>query len=225
MGPGDVVTLTTHRAPRSSQGRPAHPTTRSCSRPRESRRWSPGARQQGDLVAAGRPTSPTHGPPLHPGDLRRHRHHLPRSRARSSPTCPRCARPGSSRSRGLGEAQGRTGDDASRAARRAAKAGGGRDGCVAPAGPPPAGRRAGPRRARSLQNSVSSARATCCSSSAGTGSPACRRRTRWSDAAIASSTGLRCSSGCAACIVSSPALSFSQIRGTAKNQVGRTCGR
>ena len=35
----------------------------------------------------------------------------------------------------------------------------------------------------------------------------------------------RCSSGCAASIVSRPALSFSQIRGTAKNHVGRTSGR
>ena len=37
--------------------------------------------------------------------------------------------------------------------------------------------------------------------------------------------GSRCSSGRLASIVSSPALSFSQMRGTAKNQVGRTCGR
>ena len=60
---------------------------------------------------------------------------------------------------------------------------------------------------------------------AGTGSPRWRSRTRSIEAAIASSTGLRCSSGWAASIVSSPALSFSQIRGTAKNQVGWTCGR
>ena len=44
-------------------------------------------------------------------------------------------------------------------------------------------------------------------------------------AATASCTGRRCSSGWAACIVSSPALSFSQMRGTAKNHVGRTWGR
>ena len=31
--------------------------------------------------------------------------------------------------------------------------------------------------------------------------------------------------GSPACIASSPALSFSQMRGTAKNHVGRTCGR
>ena len=35
----------------------------------------------------------------------------------------------------------------------------------------------------------------------------------------------RCSSGWPASIVSRPALSFSQMRGTAKNQLGRTSGR
>ena len=45
------------------------------------------------------------------------------------------------------------------------------------------------------------------------------------DAAIACSICARCSSGAAARIASSPALSFSQIRGTAKNQVGCTRGR
>ena len=35
----------------------------------------------------------------------------------------------------------------------------------------------------------------------------------------------RCSSGWPAIIVSRPAFSFSQIRGTAKNQLGRTSGR
>ena len=39
------------------------------------------------------------------------------------------------------------------------------------------------------------------------------------------SAGPRCSSGRLAIIVSRPALSFSQTRGTAKNQVGRTVGR
>ena len=45
------------------------------------------------------------------------------------------------------------------------------------------------------------------------------------DALRASSIGRRCSSGWAACMASSPAFSFSQILGTAKNQLGRTWGR
>ena len=68
-------------------------------------------------------------------------------------------------------------------------------------------------------------RATAAASSSGTGSPACSRRTLRIAASSAACTGARSSSGRAASIVSSPALSFSQIRGTAKNQLGRTSGR
>ena len=77
-----------------------------------------------------------------------------------------------------------------------------------------------PSISRSFENICSSAAATVASSSSGTGSPRWRSRTRSIDAASAAWIGARCSSGCEACIASSPAFSFSQIRGTAKNQVG-----
>ena len=51
-----------------------------------------------------------------------------------------------------------------------------------------------------------------------------RSRTACSEASSAPSTSARASSGCAPSIVSRPALSFSQMRGTAKNHVGWTCG-
>jgi hypothetical protein len=82
-----------------------------------------------------------------------------------------------------------------------------------------------PSVARSPAKICSSARATVCASSSGTGSPACSRRTLRIDASSAACTGARSDSGRAASIVSRPALSFSQIRGTAKNQLGRTSGK
>jgi hypothetical protein len=78
---------------------------------------------------------------------------------------------------------------------------------------------------RRFENRASSAAAHRASSSSGTGSPRWRSRTRSSDASIAAWIWARCSSGAFDCIASSPALSFSQIRGTAKNHVGRTWGR
>ena len=70
-----------------------------------------------------------------------------------------------------------------------------------------------------------SALAAAAATSAGTSSPRCSRRTFSSAASKPRSTGSRCSSGSPASIASSPAFSFSQTRGTAKNQVGRACGR
>ena len=82
-----------------------------------------------------------------------------------------------------------------------------------------------PRCSRSFEKIASSAFATRAASSSGTGSPRCSSRTFSSASASASCVAARCSAGAAASICSSPALSFSQIRGTAKNQVGRTSGR
>ena len=82
-----------------------------------------------------------------------------------------------------------------------------------------------PRWLRSLENTASSAFSTPSASSEGTSSPACSSRTFPSDASNALSIGTRCSEGSAAIICSRPAFSFSQIRGTAKNQLGRTSGR
>jgi len=76
-----------------------------------------------------------------------------------------------------------------------------------------------------FENRFLSAAATVVSSSGGTGSPRWSRRTRRVAACSASRTGRLCSSGWAACSASRPAFSFSQIRGTAKNQFGRTWGR
>ncbi len=81
-----------------------------------------------------------------------------------------------------------------------------------------------PSWARSGAKIAASACAQACSSSSGTGSPACCRRTWRVAAPIARSLASRCSSGSAATIASRPALSFSQMRGTAKNQDGRTAG-
>ena len=83
-----------------------------------------------------------------------------------------------------------------------------------------------PSRARILDSTSSSALACSWASSSGIGSPA------WSSATLRSPTPsahsvacLRASSSSAATPASIAALSFSQIRGTAKNQVGRTSGR
>ena len=83
-----------------------------------------------------------------------------------------------------------------------------------------------PRRARSGANTSSSARAHSAASSSSTVSPACSARTRRRPVSSAQPmTWRRASSGSATKPASSAALSFSQIRGTAKNQVGRTSGR
>ena len=66
---------------------------------------------------------------------------------------------------------------------------------------------------RSAENICSSALATAAASSSGTSSPACSRRTFWIAASTAFWAGSRCSSGSFAAIASSPAFSFSQIRG------------
>ena len=80
-----------------------------------------------------------------------------------------------------------------------------------------------PSIARICENSFSSASATVAASSSGTGSPACSSSTL----RIAASSSARfCSpSSPEARKPSMPALSFSQMRGTAKNQLGLTAGR
>ena len=80
-------------------------------------------------------------------------------------------------------------------------------------------------RARMSANIALSAAATPCASSSGTSSPACSRRTFWIAASIAFWAGSRCSSGRLASWPSIADFAFSQIRGTAKNQVGLTAGR
>ena len=82
-----------------------------------------------------------------------------------------------------------------------------------------------PSIARSPLNIFSSAAATAAASSSGTGSPACSSSTLRIAASSAACAGSRCSSGWPESIASRPALSFSQIRGTAKNHVGLTSGR
>ena len=71
-------------------------------------------------------------------------------------------------------------------------------------------------------NIASSAWATPAASSSGTSWPLCSRRTFWIAASRPFWAGTRCSSGSFAKLASIPALSFSKMRGTAKNQVGRT---
>ena len=78
---------------------------------------------------------------------------------------------------------------------------------------------------RSAEKSCSSACAAASATSGGTSSPACSARTFASEASSPFSAGMRCSSGRLASIASRPALSFSKIRGTAKNHVGLTLGR
>ena len=78
---------------------------------------------------------------------------------------------------------------------------------------------------RTIAKNDASARATWSARSAGTGRPACSRRTFSRAAAIACEAIVRCSAGRLASRASSPAFIFSQIRGTAKNQLGFTCGR
>ena len=78
-----------------------------------------------------------------------------------------------------------------------------------------------PSLARS-ENIAASAWATPPPAPPGTSSPACSRRTFWIAASRPFCAGSRCSSGIEAIFASSPAFSFSQIRGTAKNQVGLT---
>jgi hypothetical protein len=82
-----------------------------------------------------------------------------------------------------------------------------------------------PSIARDFDSTCSSACSHFSRTSAGSSSPACSARERWRPSSIAAFVGPRCSSGRFSTIASSPAFSFSQIRGTAKNQVGRTSGR
>jgi len=67
--------------------------------------------------------------------------------------------------------------------------------------------------------------AAASATSGGTSSPACSARTFWIDISRPFSAWARCSSGRLASIASRPALSFSKIRGTAKNQVGFHLGK
>ena len=80
-----------------------------------------------------------------------------------------------------------------------------------------------PSIARSPANSSRSASSTVAASSSGTGSRACSCSTL--RVAASSHSRLRPASSPCNRKLSRPALSFSQIRGTAKNQVGRTAGR
>ena len=78
-----------------------------------------------------------------------------------------------------------------------------------------------PSIARSPANSFSSPSAAVAATSSGTGSPACSSSTL-RRAAVSQPT---VSSPCVERCPSRPALSFSKMRGTAKNQVGLTAGR
>ena len=82
-----------------------------------------------------------------------------------------------------------------------------------------------PSALRMFENRAASAAATPLASSSGTSSPACSSRTFWIAAARPWRARSPSSPGIAASFASSPAFSFSQIRGTAKNQVGWTWGR
>ena len=82
-----------------------------------------------------------------------------------------------------------------------------------------------PRWARMPLKSSSSALATAAASSSGTSSPACSRRTFFSDACSAPLAFSAASPSSPASIVSSPAFIFSQMRGTAKNHCGCTSAR
>ena len=78
-----------------------------------------------------------------------------------------------------------------------------------------------PSIARSPANSCSSPAAAVAATASGTGSPACSSSTR----SRAASSQATVSSPCVRRWPSSPAFSFSKMRGTAKNQVGLTAGR
>ncbi len=83
-----------------------------------------------------------------------------------------------------------------------------------------------PSAARILDPTRPSAFAYSCASSAETSSPACSARTLRSPTSMAHLVACLRSGSCSASIpASSAAFSFSQMRGTAKNQVGRTSGR
>ena len=126
-----------------------------------------------DLVAARRAHRRAHGAPLHPGDLRRHRHTCPepaRDPLLPAPGAPALVLRGPA---DLGEAQGGSGDDAGRAARGAAQARS-RTRWRPRCGGCACGRRASRSRAE-LEPEVAQADARC--------SPSCARcsgSTRWS---------------------------------------------
>ena len=133
---------------RAAEGRPAFAPRDHVLRARRSGGDPDRRRRTRDLVAAGRPHRRADGPSLHPGDLRGDDHDLPRP-ARD-PQLPAAGAPdlvlrGAA---DLGEAQGRPGDDAGRAARGAAQADRAGDGRVASARAAAPARRAGPRGAR-----------------------------------------------------------------------------
>ncbi len=82
-----------------------------------------------------------------------------------------------------------------------------------------------PSVSRILDSTFSSSSAWAAASSSGTGSPACSSLTFLRPTSSAfSRPAFLCSSCSPATMASRPALSFSQIRGTAKNHVGRTSG-
>ena len=83
-----------------------------------------------------------------------------------------------------------------------------------------------PSRARTFERTSSSAFAYSCASSSGISSPACSSLTFFRPTSSAHSVACRFASSCSAATpASSAAFSFSQMRGTAKNQVGCTSGR
>ena len=83
-----------------------------------------------------------------------------------------------------------------------------------------------PRRARIFDSTSSSALPNSSASSGGISSPACSARTLRRPTSSAHWVACRLASSCSAAMPASiAAFSFSQMRGTAKNQVGRTSGR
>ena len=83
-----------------------------------------------------------------------------------------------------------------------------------------------PSRVRIFDNTSSSAFAYSSASSGGSSSPACSTLTFRSPTPSAHSVAWRLASSCSAAKAASiAAFSFSQMRGTAKNQVGCTSGR
>ena len=83
-----------------------------------------------------------------------------------------------------------------------------------------------PSCSRSFDSTISSAFACSCASSSGTCLPDCSSRTfLWPRSIAHFSARLRSASCSPSTIASRPAFSFSQMRGTAKNQLGRTSGR
>ena len=83
-----------------------------------------------------------------------------------------------------------------------------------------------PRPARIFENTCSSSFSNSSRRSSGTSSPDCSSRTFFSPTSSACLANFLRSSSCSASMPASiDALSFSKIRGTAKNQLGLTSGR